>query len=95
VCDFNPFTGIEASCNRSVFKEQNISLKQAIKMYSENAAKFLLNDKIGKIKKGMNADLIVLDKDIYRIKKDEIKTIKPLLVIVNGKIVYNNLGLLK
>jgi predicted amidohydrolase YtcJ len=41
-----------------------------------------------KLKKGYLADLIVLDKNIYKLNKMDIDKIKPISTIVDDKIIY-------
>ncbi|OGQ52224.1 MAG: hypothetical protein A3J24_09590 [Deltaproteobacteria bacterium RIFCSPLOWO2_02_FULL_53_8] len=44
--------------------------------------------KLGTIESGKLADLVVVDKDYMTIPEDEIDTIKPLVTIVDGRVVY-------
>jgi predicted amidohydrolase YtcJ len=93
VCDNNPFVGIHAAVNRiggdKVFMPKEcLSVQQGINLYTKNAAKLVYRKNIGEIKKGYLADLIVLDKNIYKLNKMDIDKIKPILTIVNGKIIY-------
>ena len=61
----------------------------AIKVYTINGAYLSKEeDKLGSIELGKLADLIVLDKDILTVDEEELKTIKVLTTIVDGKIIY-------
>ena len=51
---------------------------------------FLKEDEIGSIKKGKIADVILLDKDLFKIPSHEIHQTKVTMTIFNGKIVYND-----
>ena len=42
----------------------------------------------GTIETGKNADLVVLEKDIYSIDPDEIKTVKVDMTVLGGKVVF-------
>ncbi len=44
----------------------------------------------GRIKKGYKADLIILSEDYFEVTDDEIKKIKSMLTILDGKIVWGN-----
>ena len=45
--------------------------------------------KVGTIEAGKYADLVVLDKDYMTIPEDDIHTIRPLMTIMGGKVVYD------
>lgn len=76
-----------------------ISPEQAIKMATENGAKALDNDKIGSLKVGNYADMIMID--MHSINNQVCNNIKSnlvyacgtedvLMTMVNGKILFNN-----
>jgi hypothetical protein len=50
-------------------------------------------DTKGSIESGKLADLIVLSEDPLSVSVDEIKDIKVVMTIVNGKIVYKDAGM--
>jgi predicted amidohydrolase YtcJ len=63
----------------------------AIDAYSMNAARALgLEQHTGSLTLGKAADLVVLDKDISRVKAAEIRRTKILLTMLNGRIVYQS-----
>ncbi|MDR0341018.1 MAG: amidohydrolase family protein [Mycoplasmataceae bacterium] len=90
ITDINPFVGIYCAVNTEKFGfNQSVGYKDAINLYTKYAAKLLYTKKIGKIKEGHFADIIVLEKDVFKNNnKDEILDAKVSLTIVNGKIVY-------
>jgi len=93
-----PLEGIYAAVTRRTlddknptgwYPEQKISVEQAVKCYTaNNAYAGFQENKLGVLKKGMLADLIVLDENIFEIAPDLIKNVKVIRTIVNGKQVY-------
>jgi predicted amidohydrolase YtcJ len=69
--------------------EQRLSRQQALELYTKGSAWFSNEqDKKGSIKAGMFADLVVLDRDYFKVDELEIKNIEADLTLVDGKIVY-------
>ena len=69
---------------------QQISRQQALHMYTVGAAWYCnREDDLGKIKKGYLADLVVLDKDYFQVSDAEMRTIRPVLTVVDGKVVHD------
>lgn len=72
--------------------QEKLSVDQAIKLFTKNAAYHSFDEKIkGTLEIGKVADLVVLNENIYKVKEDEIKDIKIDMTIVDGNIVYNRL----
>jgi hypothetical protein len=92
---YSPFVQIyeavtrRTSSGRVVSPEEGISVMDAIRVYTWNGA-YLGKDeeKLGSIEPGKLADIIILDRDILTIPKDEIKDVQVVMTIVDGKIVY-------
>lgn len=69
--------------------EQAISVMDALRLYTINAAYASFEEKIkGSIEPGKLADLTVLDRDILSVPAEEIKDIKVETTIVGGEIIY-------
>ena len=97
VSDGNPMIQIyEAVTRRTrtgkvVGPEEAIGVMDAIRLYTWNGAYIGKEDDIkGSIEPGKLADLVVLDRDILTAQPEEIKEIKVLTTIVDGKIVYHH-----
>ena len=98
VAPLKPLQGIYAAVTRRTlddknqngwYPEQKISVEQAVRCYTaNNAYAGFQENKVGILKKGMLADFIVLDQNIFEIAPENIKDVKVLRTIVNGKQVY-------
>jgi predicted amidohydrolase YtcJ len=74
---------------RGIAPADLLSREEALALATRDCAWALgLEGKIGVLEAGAYADLIVLDKDYFDVSPDEIRTIRPLLTMVEGKIVY-------
>ena len=72
-------------------KEQKITVLEAIKGVTINCAyQYFEENEKGSIEKEKNADFIIIDKNPLEIDIDDIKNIKILYTIKNGKVVYEN-----
>ena len=58
--------------------------------YTRNSARALgMQDKIGSIAPGKQADLVLVDRDVLTVSPEELKTAKVLWTMIGGKIVYS------
>lgn len=98
VAPLNPLTGIWAAVTRQTvdgrnpggwIPEEKISVEEAVKAYTINAAyaEFMEKNK-GSLEPGKWADLVVLDKDIFSIKPEEILQTKVKMTFVAGRKVF-------
>lgn len=86
VSDLNPFIGLENAVTRT---PQEISLEDAVRAYTINAAYVMRQEsKVGTIEVGKEADLVVLDRNIFEIPADQISETKVDLTYLKGKLVY-------
>ena len=69
--------------------EQKISLEEALRAYTSGGAfaEFAEGDK-GTIAPGRLADVVVLDRDLFRIPADEIRDVQVVMTIVGGEVVF-------
>lgn len=91
----NPFIGIYAMVTRKnhlgdiISPEEAVSLKEAIKAYTVDAAYAEFDENIkGSIEEGKLADIIILSEDPFSIDPEKLLDIKVLKTIIGGRIVY-------
>jgi hypothetical protein len=81
-------TGVN-SFGDKVNGNQQLTRQEALRLFTHGNSWFLrMEDKIGSIEPGKLADLVVLDRDYFAVPDAEIKQIRSILTIVNGKIVH-------
>ena len=105
VATANPLQGLEVAITRRVAGDPNakpliaaegVTLTEAIESHTLNVATVNGMDKFtGSIETGKNADLVVLDKDIFKLPVTEISKAKVLVTVFQGKPVYGDLETLK
>ncbi len=85
----SPFAGIQAAVTRQVFPEEQVTVREALLMYTLNAAYASFDENIkGSIKEGKLADLTVVSSDPRTTPPNQIAKIKAKITIVGGKIVW-------
>jgi predicted amidohydrolase YtcJ len=98
VAPMDPVLGIYAAVTRRTLDEKNpdgwvpdqkIPLEEALRGFTINAAyaEFAEADK-GSIAPGKLADFVVLDRDLFRIKAEEIREARVIRTIVGGEVVF-------
>lgn len=96
----NPLEGIEVALTRRrpgsvdgerLAPDERITLEQAIRNYTLHSA-YALNkdDRSGSLAVGKSADLIVLDRDVFKIPVNEIARTKVLLTVFGGAVVHGD-----
>lgn len=95
----NPFLGLHAAVTRQNpsgepgpegwIPEQRITLIEAIQAYTSGAAYAAHQEnRVGKLRPGYGADLIVLERDPFSIPAQELAITRPLATMVNGEWVW-------
>ena len=70
--------------------DERITLDQALKAYTLDSAYVLdLEKQVGSLEVGKLADIVVLEKDLYKIPPTDISTTKVMLTMMNGKVTYS------
>ncbi|MCU7377750.1 amidohydrolase [Eubacteriales bacterium DFI.9.88] len=95
IIDANPFVGMSAACNRKsdegliLGKEERVTLKDAIRMYTYNGAYANFQENItGSLEVGKKADLVVLSDRIWEAAPENISKTSVTLTMIDGEIVY-------
>jgi predicted amidohydrolase YtcJ len=82
-------TGLN-SFGAQVNDSQQLTREEALRLFTHGNAWFLrMEDRIGTIESGKLADLVVLDRDYFSVPDAEIKQIRSLLTIVDGRVVHD------
>jgi len=91
----NPLVGVYAAVTRktaagqTLIKEERISVRQALAMYTMNAA--VASGEAGNkgtITPGKLADMIILSGNPFKMEPEQIKDINVEMTIIGGKVVY-------
>ncbi len=100
VVTLNPWPGVQTAVTRQTAEgepvggfvpQQRLSLEDTIRAYTLGAAFAGRREKTeGSIEAGKLADLIVLDRDLFKIEPSEIDKTQVMLTMVGGKVVYES-----
>jgi predicted amidohydrolase YtcJ len=94
---YNPFMGMWTSVTRLttagsvIHAEQRVSREDALRSYTIWGAHLQGAEKQkGSIEAGKLADLVVIDRDYLKCPEAEIRRIEPVMVVIDGKVVYES-----
>ncbi|QTH19920.1 amidohydrolase [Rhizorhabdus wittichii] len=94
----NPWLAIETMVTRqspggsanSVGPDEKVTLDQALRMFTENAAAAMGDrDLVGSIEPGMHADIVVTEKNPFKVPVTEIHDTKVRMTFIDGELVYD------
>jgi predicted amidohydrolase YtcJ len=92
----NPFVGLYVMVTRKDPRghvygaDQALTREQALRLYTNAGPYYTYEEhKKGSIEPGKFADMVVLSADYLTVPDEEIKAIRPLQTIVDGKVVYD------
>ena len=98
VAPLDPVLGLDAAVNRQTldgkhpegwFPEQKVTLAEAIRAYTlDNAYAAYMEDRTGSLTPGKYADLVLLDRDLFALPPDQIKTARVDVTVLAGRVVY-------
>ncbi len=84
----SPLLGVQEVVLRTAFPEQRLSVEEALRMYTLDAAYSSGEEKVkGSIEEGKLADLAILFSDPYVVAPEKIKDINVEMVLINGKLI--------
>lgn len=102
VASANPFEGIEVALTRRhpgategerLSPDERVTLEDALRNYTLNAAYALnVDDRSGSLTAGKSADLIVVDRNVFRIPENEIARTRVLVTLFAGEAVHGDLA---
>ena len=102
VAPLNPLLGIKAAVTRQTLDgrhpngwipEQKISLDEAIRAYTVGSAYAEFTEAVkGTLTPGKLADLVVLDRDIYKLDPSTIDRACVALTLLGGRVIYDLTG---
>ena len=76
--------------DRPLHPEEALSREQAIRFYTINNAHLLfLEDRVGSLEPGKQADFVVIDRDLLTCPDDQIKSTRVLATYLDGKRVFH------
>jgi hypothetical protein len=88
IIDLNPLAGIHAAVYGENSK-RGMTVEEAVRAYTLGSAYAEFQEQVkGSITVGKFADLVILSENIFTIKPNEIKKVKVLQTIMDGRIVY-------
>ena len=86
----SPLLGIQEAVQRASFPEQGLTVEEALRMYTVDAAYCSGEENVkGSIEEGKLADLTVLSDDPMNVPTNEIKDVKVHMTIIDGKVLYS------
>lgn len=100
VAPLSPILGIYAAVTRSTldnknpdgwYPEEKLTVEEALRAYTvNNAFAGFMENKTGKLLPGYYADIAILSHNLFEIPLEEIKNVRVMRTVVNGKEVYKN-----
>jgi hypothetical protein len=96
----NPWRGLWAAVARTDdagnppggwLPEQKLDLGEALTLYTVNPWRAVGNNHWGSIKPGNPADLVILDRNIFKTPSEELSEVRPVMTFVGGRLSYGEL----
>jgi predicted amidohydrolase YtcJ len=90
VTDLRPLLGIHAAVNHSR-PEERVSVTEAVRMFTEGVAFSTFDERRrGRIERGLQADLTIVDRDPFTVDPTTIADIQPVMTVVDGRVVHQS-----
>jgi predicted amidohydrolase YtcJ len=100
VAPLDPIQGVYAALTRRTldgrnpggwFPEQKIALEEALRAYTAGVAYAgFMDDRVGKLRRGMLADMVLLDRDPFRERPEAVGRARVAATIVGGRVVFDH-----
>jgi predicted amidohydrolase YtcJ len=100
VAPLNPLLGIKAAVTRQTLDgkhpegwlpEEKLTLDEAIRAFTVGSAFAEFTETVkGTLAPGKLADVVMLDRDLYRLKPEEIDQARVVLTLMDGRVVFGN-----
>jgi predicted amidohydrolase YtcJ len=88
----SPLLGVQAAVTRAFFPEERLTVDEALRLYTINAAYASFEENIkGSIENGKLADFTVLSRDPREVLPNEIGCINVEMTIIGGRVAYSKL----
>jgi len=93
----SPIRGIHAALNRKPWTPGGVdhsqTLEETLASYTKDAAyaEFMEGEK-GMLRPGYLADLVMLSEDFFACPAEQVGRIRPVLTVVDGKVVFEKMG---
>ena len=98
-CGYEPFKAVEMAVTRQLFgrrddlvlkpEDERLTIDEALKALTINAAyQVHMQDKLGSIKEGKYADIIILEDNLYDVDTYDIHNVEISMTISDGEVVY-------
>jgi predicted amidohydrolase YtcJ len=92
---YNPFLSMWIAVARRLsdgevlYPEERLTREEALRMYTSWPAYMQFNEaNRGSLERGKLADLVVVDRDYLTCPEDEIKSIQPVMTVLDGRVAY-------
>jgi len=81
----DPIEGIYSACNHYV-EEESVTISEALRMFTYEAARMSFDEKErGSLEEGKIADLVILNKNPLKMKREDLRQLKSEGLILSGK----------
>ena len=90
----DPFSNLKAAVTRKAYdgtdcgRNEAVDIETAVKLYTAEAADIIGFHGIGRLKKGYQADFVILDRNIFQIDPEELDQTNVMAVYIGGNCVY-------
>jgi predicted amidohydrolase YtcJ len=82
------------SYGQQVNPDEHLTREEALRLRTRESSWHLrMEDRLGTIERGRLADLAVLNRDYFSVPDVEIKKIRSVLTVVDGKVVHESVGI--